>query len=239
MIGGRDSSLTRKSSPPGRSRGLLGSIATCTLSSPGADHHEVLRSASLASLAFPIGVYVDGSARSDDLISASARSYTYSIGYMDRTERAPLSGPDRLAVSSCSAWCRARSEMLFIFWKILSCLLYALFTTMLTRDAGSGVPQFTILRSATSRFSPHSSRISCTGRWNFQTCRKSGRHADVLSPVPGIDIGGPTPHDAAVLVGMSSPRNFLCIFGSGLSLRPDTRDGLAARWHHQRGRLLG
>ena len=167
--------------------------------------------ASIATLAFPLGFYIDRlSAVMMVLISAvSTVIFTYSIGHMyqDPHDRRFLS---LIGFTTTVLLCMVSSVnlmMLFLAWQVISCLLYVLAHNHSHEGTRKGaVRTFTLLRVGDVAFL---SGIVLTyqlyGTLEFQPLfAKAAELPIMLSPWPGIEISGTTVITLLLFIGAMS-----------------------------------
>jgi NADH-quinone oxidoreductase subunit L len=171
---------------------------------------------SLASIGFPIGFHIDRlSAVMMVLISAVGTIiYTYSVGYMyqDQHESRYLA---LIGFTTFVLLCMVSSSnlmMLFIFWQLLSYLLYVLAHNHAHAATLEGAFRtFTLLRVGDVAFlSGIVLAHSLYGTLEYQAlfARAAGTSI-VLSPLPGIEISGPTAVTLLLFIGgMSKSAQF-------------------------------
>ncbi len=171
---------------------------------------------SLSMLAFPIGFYIDRlSAVMMVLISGVGTIiYTYSIGYMyqDHHSRRYLAligftiGVLLCMVSS------ANLMMLFLFWQVLSYMLYLLAHNHAHAATLAGAFRtFTLLRVGDMAFlAGIVLAYHLYGTLEFQALfAKAAELAVTLTPLPGIEISGPTAVTLLLFIGgMSKSAQF-------------------------------
>ncbi len=171
---------------------------------------------SLASIAFPIGLHIDRlSAVMMVLISAVGTIiYTYSVGYMYQDPHEPRYLV-LIGFTTFVLLCMVSSSnlmMLFIFWQFLSYLLYVLahnHAHALTLEGAFRT--FTLLRVGDVAFlSGIVLAHSLYGTLEFQALfAKAADTSIVLSPLPGIEISGPTAVTLLLFIGgMSKSAQF-------------------------------
>lgn len=172
--------------------------------------------ASMASFAFPIGFHIDRlSAVMLVLISGvGTLIYTYSIGYMyqDSHERRYLV---LIGVTTFVLLCMVSSAnllMLFIFWQLLSYLLYLLAHNLTHAATLDGAfKTFTLLRIGDAAFLAGIVLAhSLYGTLEFQDLfAKAAETPIMLSILPGIEIGGATAVTLLLFIGgMSKSAQF-------------------------------
>jgi len=171
---------------------------------------------SLASIALPIGFHIDRlSAVMMVLISAVGTIiYTYSVVYMYEDPHEPR----YLALIGLTTFvllCMVSSSnlmMLFIFWQLLSYLLYVLAHNHAHAATLEGAFRtFTLLRVGDVAFlSGIVLAHSLYGTLEFQALfAKAADTSIVLSPLPGIEISGPTAVTLLLFIGgMSKSAQF-------------------------------
>jgi NADH-quinone oxidoreductase subunit L len=171
---------------------------------------------SLASIAFPIGFHIDRlSAVMMVLISGVGTViYTYSVGYLyqDPHEIRYLS---LIGFTTFVLLCMVSSGnlmMLFIFWQLLSYLLYILAHNHVHAATLEGAYRtFTLLRIGDVAFlSGIVLAHSIYGTLEFQALFAKAAEAPVmLSPLPGLEIGGATAVTLLLFIGgMSKSAQF-------------------------------
>ena len=172
--------------------------------------------ASVASLTFPIGFYIDRlSAVMMVLISGIGTViYTYSVGYMyqDPHERRYLA---LIGVTIFVLLCMISSAnllMLFLFWQLLSYLLYLLAHNHVHGATLEGAFRtFALLRVGDMAFLAGIVLAhSLFGTLEFPALfAKAAESAVSLSPLPGVEIGGVTAVTLLLFVGgMSKSAQF-------------------------------
>ena len=172
--------------------------------------------ASLASLAFPIGFHIDRlSAVMMTLISGVGTIiYTYSVGYLyqDSHDRRYLA---LIGFTTFVLLCMVSSSnlmMLFIFWQLLSYLLYVLAHNHGHAATLEGAYRtFTLLRVGDVAFlSGMALAYSLYGTLEFQDLFARAAATPVtLSPFPGIELSGPTAVTLLLFIGgMSKSAQF-------------------------------
>ena len=172
--------------------------------------------ASVASLTFPIGFYIDRlSAVMMVLISGIGTViYTYSVGYMyqDPHERRYLA---LIGVTIFVLLCMISSAnllMLFLFWQLLSYLLYLLAHNHVHGATLEGAFRtFALLRVGDMAFLAGIVLAhSLFGTLEFPALfTKAAESAVILSPLPGVEIGGVTAVTLLLFVGgMSKSAQF-------------------------------
>ena len=172
--------------------------------------------ASPATLAFPIGFYVDRlSAVMMVLISGVGTIvYTYSIGYMyqDPHDRRYLT---LIGFTTSVLLCMVSSAnlmMLFLFWQVLSFMLYLLAHNHAHAATLDGAFRtFTLLRVGDIAFlSGIVLAYQLYGTFEFQALfAKAAETPVTLSPWPGFDISGPTAVTLLLFIGgMSKSAQF-------------------------------
>ena len=191
---------------------FLGAIATLWLvATQGPITIRFYDPASLSMLAFPMGFYIDRlSAVMMVLISGVGTIiYTYSIGYMyqDPNDRRYLA---LIAFTTSVLLCMVSSAnlmMLFLFWQILSYLLYLLAHNHAHAATLDGAfKTFTLLRVGDVAFlSGIVLAHQLYGTLEFQTLfAKATESAVMLTPLPGIEIGGTTAITLLLFIGAMS-----------------------------------
>ncbi len=181
---------------------FLGSLVTLVLvTSEGPVTVRLYDPAAVANLAFPIGFYIDRlSAVMMVLITGvTALIYRYSMGYMyqDRGYRRYLG---MLALATAVLLCMVSSAnlvMLFLFWQILSWLLFVLAHNHAHPATLAGASNtFTMLRlSDTAFFAGIVLAYSLYGTFEFQTLFTRAAEAPVtlsLWPAVGWEMNGAT-----------------------------------------------
>ena len=172
--------------------------------------------ASVASLTFPIGFYIDRlSAVMMVLISGIGTViYTYSVGYMyqDPHERRYLA---LIGVTIFVLLCMISSAnllMLFLFWQLLSYLLYLLAHNHVHGATLEGAFRtFALLRVGDMAFLAGIVLAhSLFGTLEFPALfTKAAESAVILSPLPGVEIDGVTAVTLLLFVGgMSKSAQF-------------------------------
>ena len=172
--------------------------------------------ASLASIAVPVGFYIDRlSAVMMVLISGVGTIiYTYSVGYMyqDPQESRYLF---LVAFTTFVLLCMVSSAnlvMLFVFWQLLSCLLYLLAHNHAHAATLAGAYRtFTLLRVGDVAFLAGIVLAhSLYGTLEFPTLFTKAIETPVtLSPMPGWDINGATAVTLLLFIGgMSKSAQF-------------------------------
>jgi len=167
--------------------------------------------ASLATLAFPLGFYIDRlSAVMMVLISGVGTViFTYSIGHMyeDPHDRRFLS---LIGFTTTVLLCMVSSVnlmMLFLAWQVISCLLYVLAHNHSHEATRKGaVRTFTILRIGDVAFlSAIVLAYQLYGTLEFQPLFSKATELPItLSPWPGIEISGPTMISLLLFIGAMS-----------------------------------
>ncbi len=167
--------------------------------------------ASLAMLAFPIGFYIDRlSAVMMVLISGVGTViYTYSIGYMyqDHHSRRYLT---LIGFTTGVLLCMVSSAnlmMLFLFWQVLSYMLYLLAHNHAHAATLAGAFRtFTLLRVGDMAFlAGIVLAYHLYGTLEFhELFAKAAELAVTLTPLPGIEIGGPTAVTLLLFIGAMS-----------------------------------
>ena len=166
---------------------------------------------SLAMLALPIGFYIDrlSSVMMVLISGVGTIIYTYSIGYMyqDRHDRRYLA---LIGFTTSVLLCMVSSVnlmMLFLFWQILSYMLYLLshnHTHLATLEGAFRT--FTLLRVGDVAFlSGIVLAHQLYGTLEFQALfAKAAESPVILSPCPGIEIGGATAVTLLLFIGAMS-----------------------------------
>jgi NADH-quinone oxidoreductase subunit L len=191
---------------------FLGAIATLWLvTTEGPITIRLYDPASLATLAFPMGFYIDRlSAVMMVLISGVGTViYTYSIGHMyqDLHDRRFLS---IIGFTITVLLCMVSSVnlmMLFLAWQVISCLLYLLAHNHSHEGTRKGaVRTFTILRVGDVAFlSGIVLAYQLYGTLEFQPLfAKAAELPIMLSPWPGIEISGTTVITLLLFIGAMS-----------------------------------
>ena len=191
---------------------FLGTIATLWLvTTEGPITIRLYDPASLATLAFPMGFYIDRlSAVMMVLISGVGTViYTYSIGHMyqDLHDRRFLS---IISFTITVLLCMVSSVnlmMLFLAWQVISCLLYLLAHNHSHGGTRKGaVRTFTILRVGDVTFlSGIVLAYQLYGTLEFQPLfAKAAELPIMLSPWPGIEISGTTVITLLLFIGAMS-----------------------------------
>ena len=167
--------------------------------------------ASLATLAFPMGFYIDRlSAVMMVLISGVGTViYTYSIGhlYQDLHDRRFLS---LIGLTVSVLLCMVSSVnlmMLFLLWQVISCLLYLLAHNHAHEATRKGaVRTFTLLRVGDVAFlSGVVLAYQLYGTLEFQPLfAKAAESPVLLTPWPGIEISGTTVITLLLFIGAMS-----------------------------------
>ncbi len=196
---------------------FLGAIATLWwVATEGPITIRFYDPASPATLAFPIGFYVDRlSAVMMVLISGVGTIiYTYSIGYMyqdphDRRYLALIGFTTAVLLCMVSS---ANLMMLFLFWQVLSYMLYLLAHNHAHAATLDGAFRtFTLLRIGDVAFlSGTVLAYQLYGTLEFQDLfTRAAESAVTLSPLPGWDISGPTAVTLLLFIGgMSKSAQF-------------------------------
>ena len=196
---------------------FLGAIATLWwVATQGPITLRFYDPASPATLAFPIGFYVDRlSAVMMVLISGVGTViYAYSIGYMYQDPHEPryLS---LIGGTTCVLLCMVSSSnlmMLFLFWQLLSYLLYLLAHNHSHAATLHGAFRtFTVLRIGDVAFLAGVVLAhSLYGTLEFQDLFARAAESSVtLSPLPGWEISGPTAVTLLLFIGgMSKSAQF-------------------------------
>jgi NADH-quinone oxidoreductase subunit L len=167
--------------------------------------------ASLATLAFPMGFYIDRlSAVMMVLISGVGTViYTYSIGhlYQDLHDRRFLA---LIGLTVSVLLCMVSSVnlmMLFLLWQVISCLLYLLAHNHAHEATRKGaVRTFTLLRVGDVAFlSGIVLAYQLYGTLEFQSLfAKAAESPVLLTPWPGIEISGTTVITLLLFIGAMS-----------------------------------
>ncbi|HYM88908.1 MAG TPA: proton-conducting transporter membrane subunit, partial [Nitrospiraceae bacterium] len=167
--------------------------------------------ASLATLAFPMGFYIDRlSAVMMVLISGVGTViYTYSIGhlYQDLHDRRFLA---LIGLTVSVLLCMVSSVnlmMLFLLWQVISCLLYLLAHNHAHEATRKGaVRTFTLLRVGDVAFlSGVVLAYQLYGTMEFQPLfAKAAESPVLLTPWPGIEISGTTVITLLLFIGAMS-----------------------------------
>ena len=191
---------------------FLGAIATLWLvATQGPITIRFYDPASLSMLAFPMGFYIDRlSAVMMVLISGVGTIiYTYSIGYMyqDPNDRRYLA---LIAFTTSVLLCMVSSAnlmMLFLFWQILSYMLYLLAHNHAHAATLDGAFRtFTLLRVGDVAFlSGIVLAHQLYGTLEFHALfAKAAELPITLTPLPGIEIGGATAVTLLLFIGAMS-----------------------------------
>jgi len=191
---------------------FLGAIATLWLvATQGPITIRFYDPASLATLAFPMGFYIDRlSAVMMVLISGVGTIiYTYSIGYMyqDLHDRRYLA---LIGFTTSVLLCMVSSSnlmMLFLFWQVLSYMLYLLAHNHAHAGTLEGAFRtFTLLRVGDVAFlSGMVLAYQLYGTLEFQALfAKAAESPVTLTPLPGIEIGGATAVTLLLFIGAMS-----------------------------------
>ena len=196
---------------------FCGAIATLyVVATQGSITIRLYDPSSLASIAFPLGLHIDRlSAVMMVLISGVGTIiYTYSVGYMyqDPHERRYLA---LIGVATFVLLCMVSSGnlmMLFIFWQLLSYLLYVLAHNHAHAATLEGAFRtFTLLRVGDVAFlSGIVLAHSLYGTVEFQDLfAKAAETSVTLAPFPGIELSGPTAVTLLLFIGgMSKSAQF-------------------------------
>ncbi len=196
---------------------FIGAIATLyVVATQGPITLRLYDPASAVSFAVPLGLYIDRlSAVMMVLISAIGTIiYTYSLEYMyqDSHERRYLA---LITVTICVLLCMVSSAnllMLFLFWQILSYLLYLLIHNHAHTESLEGAFRtFTLLRVGDVAFLAGVALAdSLYGTLEFPDLfAAAARSAAVVSPLPGIECDGITAVTLLLLIGgMSKSAQF-------------------------------
>lgn len=166
---------------------------------------------SLSMPAFPMGFYIDRLSAIMMVLIAGVGTiiYTYSIGYMyqDRHERRYLA---LIGFTTSVLLCMVSSAnlmMLFVFWQLLSYLLYLLAHNHSHAATIEGAFRtFTLLRVGDVAFlSGIVLAHQLYGTFEFQTLfAKAAESPITLTPLPGIEIGGVTAVTLLLFIGAMS-----------------------------------
>ena len=191
---------------------FLGAIATLWLvATQGPITIRFYDPASLATLAFPMGFYIDRLSAVMMVLIAGVGTiiYIYSIGYMyqDRHDRRYLA---LISFTTSVLLCMVSSAnlmMLFLFWQVLSYMLYLLAHNHAHAATLEGAFRtFTLLRVGDVAFlSGIVLAHQLYGTLEFQTLfAKATESAVTLTPLPGIEIGGATAITLLLFIGAMS-----------------------------------
>ena len=191
---------------------FLGAIATLwVVATEGPITIRFYDPASLATLAFPMGFYIDRlSAVMMVLISGVGTViYTYSIGHMyqDLHDRRFLA---LIGLTVSVLLCMVSSVnlmMLFLLWQVISCLLYLLAHNHAHEATRKGaVRTFTLLRVGDVAFlSGIVLAYQLYGTLEFQPLfAKAAESPVLLTPWPGIEISGTTVITLLLFIGAMS-----------------------------------
>ncbi|MEP6958020.1 MAG: proton-conducting transporter membrane subunit, partial [Nitrospirota bacterium] len=191
---------------------FLGAIVTLWwVANQGAITIRFYDPASLAMLAFPIGFYIDRLSAVMMVLIAGVGTivYMYSIGYLyqDRHNRRYLT---LIGFTTSVLLCMVSSVnlmMLFLFWQILSYMLYLLAHNHAHAATLEGAFRtFTLLRVGDVAFlSGILVSHQLYGTLEFQALfAKAAESPITLSPWPGIEIGGTTVITLLLLIGAMS-----------------------------------
>ncbi len=191
---------------------FLGAIATLWLvATEGPITIRFYDPASLATLAFPMGFYIDRlSAVMMVLISGVGTViYTYSIGHMyqdlhDRRFLALIGFTVSVLLCMVSS---VNLMMLFLLWQVISCLLYLLAHNHAHEATRKGaVRTFTLLRVGDVAFlSGIVLAYQLYGTLEFQPLfAKAAESPVLLTPWPGIEISGTTVITLLLFIGAMS-----------------------------------
>jgi NADH-quinone oxidoreductase subunit L len=161
-----------------------------------------------AALAFPLGFHIDRlSAIMMTLITAvSAIIYLYSMRYMQQ-DRGYARFLSVLTLTDFVLLCMVSSAnllMLFVFWQLLSWLLYLLSHNRIHQSTLDGAfKTFTLLRAADMAFLMGIVLAHALyGTVEFQELfERAAAMPVVLSPVPGIEISGATAVTLLIFIG--------------------------------------
>jgi len=191
---------------------FLGAIATLWfVATEGPITIRFYDPASLAMLAFPMGFYIDRLSAVMMVLIAGVGTiiYTYSIGYMyqDRHDRRYLALIGfTISVLLCMV-SSANLMMLFLFWQVLSSLLYLLAHNHAHAATLEGAFRtFTLLRVGDVAFlSGVVLAHQLYGTLEFQPLfGKVAESPVTLSPWPGVEIGGATAVTLLLFIGAMS-----------------------------------
>ena len=174
----------------------------------GPVHIGLYESGAVTALAFPVGFHIDRlSAIMMTLITAvSAIIYLYSMRYMQQ-DRGFARFLSLLTLTDFVLLCMVSSAnllMLFVFWQLLSWLLYLLSHNRTHQATLDGAfKTFTLLRAADMAFLMGIVLAHALyGTVEFQELFARAAAAPVvLSPLPGIEIGGATAVTLLIFVG--------------------------------------
>jgi NADH-quinone oxidoreductase subunit L len=191
---------------------FLGAIATLWLvATEGPITIRFYDPASLATLAFPIGFYIDRLSAVMMVLIAGVGTviFTYSIGHMyqDLHDRRFLV---LIGLTISVLLCMVSSVnlmMLFLVWQVISCLLYLLAHNHSHEATRKGaVRTFTLLRVGDVAFlSGIVLAYQLYGTLEFQPLfAKAAESPVMLSPWPGIEIGGTTVIALLLFIGAMS-----------------------------------
>src|SRR3989449_11322909 len=194
------------------SAAFLGAIATLWLvATQGPITIRFYDPASLAMLAFPMGFYIDRLSAVMMVLIAGVGTiiYTYSIGYMyqDRHDRRYLA---LIGFTTSVLLCMVSSAnlmMLFLFWQVLSYMLYLLAHNHAHAATLEGAFRtFTLLRVGDVAFlSGIVLAYQLYGTLEFQALfAKAAESPVTLTPLPGIEIGGATAVTLLLFIGAMS-----------------------------------
>ena len=166
---------------------------------------------SLAMLAFPMGFYIDRLSAVMMVLIAGVGTivYVYSVGYMyqDPNDRRYLA---LIALTTCVLLCMVSSAnlmMLFLFWQVLSYMLYLLAHNHAhTATLEGAFRTFTLLRVGDVAFlSGLVLAHQLFGTLEFQALfAKAAESPITLTPLPGIEIGGATAVTLLLFIGAMS-----------------------------------
>ncbi|MDZ4734417.1 MAG: proton-conducting transporter membrane subunit [Nitrospirota bacterium] len=166
---------------------------------------------SLAMLALPMGFYIDRLSAVMMVVITGVGTivYAYSIGYMyqDPYDRRYLA---LIALTTCVLLCMVSSAnlmMLFLFWQVLSYLLYLLAHNHAHAATLAGAFRtFTLLRVGDVAFlAGIVLAYQLYGTLEFQALfAKAAESAVTLTPLPGIEISGATVVTLLLFIGAIS-----------------------------------
>ena len=172
--------------------------------------------ASVASLAFPIGFYVDRLSAVMMVLIAGVGTivYTYSVGYMYQDPHEPRYLA-LIGVATFVLLCMVSSAnlmMLFLFWQLLSYLLYLLAHNHTHAATLEGAFRtFTVLRVGDVAFLAGIVLAhSLYGTMEFhELFTRAAENPVMLTPLPGWEISGPTAVTLLLFIGgMSKSAQF-------------------------------
>ncbi len=226
----------------------LGAVATLyQVTTDGPIEMRFYDLSSVGSFAIPIGFYVDRlSAVMMTLITGvSVIIYNYSIGYMyqDRHARRYLA---MICLTDFVLICMVSSSnlmMLFLFWQVLSYLLYVLAHNHAHAGTLAGAfKTFTLLRVADTAFlAGIALAYQLYGTLEFQELFVRAAETPIGLPLGlGMEVSGATAVTLLFFIGaMGKSAQFpIHLLAAGIALRSDARPRAAARGHHQRRRIL-